>query len=68
MKTKTINYDTLVTTYNGETFEHGEVVYTPNVFHNNLTNVEVNLGLATLNESAGNFIDELTTLLEKYAK
>ena len=68
MKTKTINYETLTTTYNGEVFEHGEVVYEPNSFHDNLTNISVNFGLAVLNDLAGNFADELMTLLEKYAQ
>lgn len=68
MKTKKINYDTLTTTYNGEVFEHGEVVYTPNVFHDDLTNVDVNFSFATSNDSVGNFKDELSVLLAKYAQ
>jgi len=68
MKTKTINYDPLVTTYNGEVFEHGEVVYEPNICHNDMTTLSVNFRLAVLNESAGDFTDELMALLEKYAQ
>jgi len=68
MKTKTINYDSLVTTYNGEVFEHGEVAYTPNIFHDNLTNIEVNFSFATSNDSIGTFTEELSVLLAKYAQ
>ena len=68
MKTKTITYDSLVTTYKGEVFEHGEVVYTPNVFHDDLANVDVNFSFATSNDSVGNFTEELSVLLAKYAQ
>jgi len=68
MKTKIMNYDTLATTYNGEVFEHGEVIYTPNVFHDDLTNVDVNFSFAASNDSVGNFTEELSVLLEKYAQ
>ena len=68
MKTKTINYDPLVTTYNGEVFEHGEVIYEPNICHDDMTTLSVNFRFAVLNESAGNFTEELTTLLQKYTQ
>jgi hypothetical protein len=68
MKTKMVNYDSLVTTYNGKVFKHGEVVYTPNIYHNESTNIEVNFKIATLNDSVGDFTDELSALIAKYAK
>ena len=68
MKTKTINYDPLVTTYNGEVFEHGEVIYEPNICHDDMTTLLVNFRLATSNNLAGNFTEELLELLEKYAQ
>jgi len=68
MKTKTINYDSLVTFYSGEEFKHGEVVYTPTTGHDNMTNVAVNFNLVVLNDSVSNFTEELTTLMEKYAQ
>lgn len=68
MKAKMVNYDSLVTTYNGEIFKHGEIVYTPNIYHDESTNIEVNFKIAALTDSVGDFIDELSALLEKYAK
>ena len=68
MKTKTVTYDPLAITYNGEVFEYGEVVYEPNICHDDMTTLSVNFKLAVLNESAGDFTDELMTFLEKYAQ
>jgi hypothetical protein len=68
MKTKIINYETLTTTYNGEVFKHGEVLYAPTTGHDDMTNAEVNFRLAVKNDSVCDFTDELSVLLAKYAQ
>lgn len=60
MKTKT--------DYNGKRFQHGEIVYTPNVLHDELTNVKVSFKLITRTDSVDNFRNELSVLIEKYTK
>lgn len=65
MKTKEILYDEIITEYNGQLFNHGEVVYTD--MRPRVTKVEVNFGIAVMKENCDNFTKELTELVQKYS-
>lgn len=70
MKTKTINYDEIITKYSEEEFNHGEVTYAD--YKNRLgietltANVDVRLAIEQSDRE--NFIDELKSLIQKYAR
>ena len=69
MKTKEILYDEIITEYNGELFNHGEVIYRDMQRKDvpGLTEVKVNFRIAAMRENCDNFAKELTGLVQKYS-
>ncbi len=70
MKTKTINYDEIITEYADEEFNHGEVTYED--YENRLgmemltANIDVRLAIEPSDRES--FIDDLKNLVKKYAR
>lgn len=65
MKRKEILYDEIITEYNGELFNHGEIVYRD--MRPRITEVKVNFRIAVMKENCDNFAKELTELVQKYS-
>ncbi len=70
MQSRVVNYNEIVTKYNDEKFIHGEVVYThmPKRDDIELYSVNVNAGLAILEDDEEEFTKELNGLFQRFAK
>ena len=70
MRTKVIDYDNIVSVHNGNEYYHGEIVYSDYKSVNgiDLLRLNVSMGLCILPDDHENFLNEITELVNKYAK
>lgn len=70
MKTKTVDYDDIISVHNGEEYYHGQIEYRnyTDSTETDLLRLDIDFALCILPDEQENFLKEITELVNKYSK